>query len=135
VNNDAGFAALDDMIRRLRQLPAEFQAAAPGIAVEMKAESTRAIAAGESLDGVKWAPKKDGGGQALVNAAKSVRTYVSGEFIYLELSGVEVIHHYGTSRVPARPFWPMHDGMPTKLGQAIRRGYVKIWDQGMRRAG
>jgi hypothetical protein len=133
-DNTAGFAALDDMVTRLRALPAEFQSAAPELARDFKAEADKAVAEGRSLDGVPWAPKKDGG-RALVHAAKAVRAFVSGTFIVLEVSGIEAIHHYGTQRVPARRILPVGAGVPLKLGQAIRRGLVKKWDAAMRGPG
>lgn len=128
--NVSGYAALDDMIERLRGLPAELEAAAPGLAQDFKAEADRAIAEGRSVDGVKWAPKKDGG-RALVNAAKAVRAYATGALIFLEVRGVEAIHNFGTKRVPARPILPSGPGVPLKLGQAIRKGLVQAFEKRM----
>jgi hypothetical protein len=120
-----GFAAIDDMIRRVRGLPDAFDEAAPEIARMAKRETDRAIDESHSLDGKPWKPTK-AGTKPLAYAAKAVRTYVDGQWVIIELSGYEVFHNYGTKRVPARPILPSVDGMPLKLGIAIRKGIVKI---------
>lgn len=130
MDNAPGFAAIDDMIRRVRALPAAFEEQAPEIAVLAKSETDRAIAESRSLDGIAWAPTKEGT-KPLANAAKAVRTYVAGRFVIIELTGYEVFHNYGTSRVPARPILPSRDGMPLKLGEAIRKGIVTKWSKQM----
>lgn len=130
-DNEQGFAAIDDMIRRLRGLPDAFAEAAPDIARAVKREIDDAIAESRSLDGKAWAPT-EAGTKPLANAAKAVRVYVEGQFIIAELTGYEVFHHYGTGRLPARPILPTRDGMPTKLGEAIRRGIVTKWGTQMK---
>lgn len=126
-SNAAGFAAMDDMIRRLRGLPEAFQKAAPELAKALKREADQAVAEGRSIDGKPWVAKKDGG-KPLEHAADAIRVYVSGSFIILELSGVEVFHHYGTAKVPQRSILPTQDGMPPRLGKASVAWSVKVFN-------
>lgn len=113
-----GEAELDAWVAKLRRLPHMVEAAAPDLAVALKAELDKNISAGRAPDGSTWKPKKDGG-RPLVNAASAVTTRADGTVVQAVLTGPEVFHHYGTKKDPQRQILP-RGAMPESLGQAFR---------------
>lgn len=91
-------------------------------AQEVEAHLASTIAAGTTPSGEAWAQKEDGG-KALRNAQKAVKVRAAGSSVIVELTGVEVFHHYGAGGKPVRGVIPKE--MDEKLGDAIRRGVVK----------
>ena len=92
---------MHDMIEslaRLSLLPEEAaKMAAPIVERVVKAN----VRAGKTPDGTPWLPKKDGG-RALVNAEDHLKVTAQGTVVRVQLSGVDVIHNYGTQLGAAR---------------------------------
>ncbi len=98
-------------VRGLRAMALESaRQAAPLIEVALRATAS----AGTTPDGVAWPAKKDGG-RPLVNAAKAITAAPLGGTVVVTLQGVEVIHHYGTSRAPKRTIIPERGGGVPKV--------------------
>jgi hypothetical protein len=98
----------------------------------MREETVASIAKQQSVDGVKWAPRKDGG-IPLANSPDALSAHSEGNVAVLTLTGVEVFHHYGAGRNPRRAILPSKG--VDKLGIAIRRGIVTLCDEFMTRDG
>src|SRR5215467_12250020 len=100
MRGDAEFDAIVEAIRRAgRGLSPPLLAARAAPFVDEALKKT--AAAGTTPDGVPWKEKK-GGGRALANAAAAISTRPIGGVIQVQLSGVEVLHHFGTAKVPRR---------------------------------
>jgi hypothetical protein len=125
MSNSSGFAAIDDMIARIRGLPDAIKAAAPSLAEAAKGVLDENIAASRGPDGTAWKPKKEGGAP-LAHAANALSSRASGTVLLLELRGPEVWHHFGTKHVPARPILPS-TGLPLTMAAAIKRGVVEVF--------
>lgn len=102
------------------------------VASIMQSEVAASVAQGRSIDGVAWAPKKDGG-KPLANAAAHVTAKAIGNVAIITLRGVEVFHHYGAGRVPRRPILP--SGGIAKFGNAIRKGIITMAGDFLTRGG
>jgi hypothetical protein len=124
-----GEAELDAWVAKLRRLPEMVKAAAPELAVALKSELDKNIAAGRAPDGSTWKPKKDGG-RPLVNAAAAVTTRADGSVVQAVLTGPEVFHHYGTKKDPERQILP-RGVMPDSLGLAFRAKMVEQFEKTM----
>jgi hypothetical protein len=124
--NNAGLAAIKDMIRRLRSLSRLDKEVAPAVARELQAWAASNIAAGVGPDGQAWPPKKDGG-KALQNAAQALAARAVGTVALLELRAPEVFHHFGAGGKPRRPILP--GNIPRKLGDAIRLAAIEGWER------
>lgn len=124
MNNSSGFAAIDDMIAKMRGFPRAIEAAAPKLAEDVKAKLAEDVRAQRAPDGTPWKPKKTGGA-ALVNAAGKITSSAVGTVLLFKLSGPEVFHNFGTSRVPKRQIFPA-SGLGS-LRQAIQRGIVEVF--------
>jgi len=128
--NSAGFAALDDMIRKVRSFPGLAKEAAPEVGKAALALVQSEVAAGRSPQtGVEWVQKKDGG-RPLKNAAAAISVATTGTSIVLVASGPEVFHHFGAQGKPRRNILPT-GSMPFKLGNAIRFGFVQPFKKKM----
>lgn len=125
----SGFAELDEMIRRIREMPELAREAAPEVAETLRAHLEQNIAAGRGPDGSAWQKTKDGR-RALAGAAKALAVRVVGSMVLVVLSGHEVFHHYGTKRVPKREIIPS-GSLPADLGAAIKAGLVRRFRQRM----
>ena len=132
----AGNAGIDDMIARIRSMPGMATAALPEIGGVILAQIQATASAGQSSEGTPWAPKKRGGGRAMVNAAAALSMAVLGNVILVKLTGPEVFHHYGAGGKGhvARPILP-RGGLPDRLGDAIRKGMVSFCEAWMGRGG
>jgi hypothetical protein len=94
-------------------------------AASVDAHLSATIAAGTDSNGKAW-PKKQDGSLALRNAKAAVEVRAAGPNVIVELSGVEVFHHYGAGDNPERAIIPKE--LDEKLGQAIRRGAVEAFE-------
>ncbi|AKT38257.1 phage virion morphogenesis protein [Chondromyces crocatus] len=118
-----GFAELDAMIARIRELPRMAQEAAPEVAEALRDHLEQNIAAGRSPEGASWKPTRDGK-KPLAGATKALSVRAVGAIILAVLSGHEVYHHYGTKRVPRRAILPSA-ALPEDLSSAIKAGLVR----------
>lgn len=121
-------AALDDMVARLRrlaELPAEAaKLGAPLVEAAIKASAT----AGTTPDGSPWPAKKDGG-RPLANAAAAITSKAVSTTIVTTLTGPEVIHNFGTERLPKRQILPDGGaGLPPKVAAAVDQAATKAFD-------
>lgn len=123
---EGDFSALDAMIASCRAVKGLAKDAAPEAAKRVEASLRATATAGQTPDGVAWAPKKRGGGRAMVNAAAAITVKAVGGAVLIVLRGVEVFHHFGAAGKPARPVIPQ-GRMPKRLGDAIRLGFVQPW--------
>lgn len=113
-----GLEELDDMIRRIREIPKLANDAAPECADAARDALTANLSAGTDPYGQAWKPTADGH-RPLVGAAAAVKSAAVGTTIYFRLVGHEVFHNAGTSRVPQRRILP--DGeIPPAMAQAIK---------------
>lgn len=110
---------MHDMIaalERLADLPEDAAKRAAPI-VERVAKAT--ADAGTTPDGQAWAPKK-GGGRALERASDAISVNATGTVVRVTLSGVNVLHNYGTHRLPQREIIPSRrDDLPESYARAI----------------
>ena len=121
-------AALDDMVARLRRL-AELPAEAAKLGAPLVEAALKASArAGTAPDGTPWQAKKDGG-RPLVNAAAAIASTAVGTTIATNLTGPEVIHNFGTERLPKRQILPDGGaGLPAKVAAAVEQAATKAFD-------
>ena len=136
MSNDSGsaqaLAAIDDWIDRLKSIHELENVAPAALAGTILAAVTTTAAAGQSPEGVPWAPRKADGGRALANAPAALSTSVAGNVVFLHLDGIETLHQWGTSKIPARPTLPT-GGVPVKLGNAIREGLMQMTEEWLTR--
>jgi hypothetical protein len=116
MDGDAALTAMVAMLRKLGALPGTAaRLAAPRIEVEVK----KTAAAGTTPEGKSWAPKKSGG-QALMNAAAALSARAVGTAVVVSLKGVEVLHNFGSPRLPARQILPEGGaGIPPNIVRAL----------------
>lgn len=118
----SGDEALVAFITRLRKL-GTLGADAAKLAAPLVEKAARATAeAGTAPDGTPWTPKKDGG-RPLVNAAKALSAKAIGTTVVLTLTGVEVLHNFGSKRNPKRQILPDGGaGIPPNIAKALHEG-------------
>jgi hypothetical protein len=129
---DGDFPALDSMIESVRAAGRLIEDAAPEVAKAVEAQLRSTAAAGQSPNGTPWAPKKKGGGRALVNAAGAISVAAIGSVILVKLVGKTVFHHFGAQGKPRRQVIPVGT-MPKQLGNAVRLGFVPVWRDKVKR--
>ena len=125
---------LDDMIAsllRLAEMPDEAaKLAAPIVEKVAKAQAADGLAP----DGEAWTPKKDGGAP-LKNAAKAISVEAIGNVVRVKLAGVEVLHNFGTHRLPKREIIPTRSNeIPPAYAAAIKAGADAAFDKLVRGA-
>ncbi len=86
-------SALTSLASRLRGVATLGAKIAAEVAPDLLALNKASAAAGMTSDGKPWAPKKAGGGRALVRAADALSVSVVGDLIVLALKGVNVFHN------------------------------------------
>jgi len=87
---------VDELIARVQALPdALLLDALPECTEAVRRESLATARAGTTPEGVPWAPRKDGSGAVLVNAADAVKVGLIGRTIWIRLLGIEARHHRG----------------------------------------
>jgi len=123
-----GDAELDAMLlalRRLGELPTATAARAAPLVLEAVQKTA---AAGTTPDGQAWKPRKDGG-RALANAAGALSASSSGPTVTISLDMPEVIHHYGSAKVPRRQILPdAGAGMPASVTAALKKAATQAFD-------
>lgn len=123
--NAGAYAALEGMIVALRSLRGIAQEAAPEVAETLVTAVRTDLAAGRDPGtGQAWSLTKKGE-QAMKGAAAALTHVVSGTKIVLSMAQPYVFHHFGVRGEDRRRVLPEGQGMPAKLGDAIRLGFVK----------
>lgn len=120
------------MVREIGLLPGEtVKVAAP--LVEAVVKST--IDAGQTPDGVAWAPTADGK-RALAGASSHVKVTGYGDVIRVVLSGVDVFHNYGPHAGKGRGHGPKRQilwygvgDVPGPLAKALETAAIKAWNR------
>lgn len=122
-----GFAELDAMIARIRELPMLAKSAAPDVARAVQAELHRTISAGTTPDGKPWAPTQ-AGGKPLAGAADALTVVAVGSTVIVKLRGPEARHHLGWARGGIeRPIIPSKT-IPPAMAQAVKAVLVKHFE-------
>jgi len=124
MDNSECYATLETWIKELQGTHDEIKKYPVKLAPLVKAECDKSIAAGESLDGDKWSPRKDGA-QALAGAQKNLSVTANDNVILITITGGLVYSQFGTRHQRRRSILPIK-GLPMKLGNAIAKGIVDM---------
>lgn len=120
---------LTELAARLRSLDAAGVEIATDALAGVQDAARATAAAGTTADGTQWKPTKKGN-RPLVGAAAKITAIVSGSSkaaIVLVLRGIEVLHHFGTGRIPARPILPTEKtGVPEAIRDAVRAAAKRV---------
>jgi hypothetical protein len=125
------FREIEAQIRRLREVALLPRVAAPAVAEALKEGLERQIAAGKSPDGSTWAPRKEDGGRALVNAAKALAVVPIGTYVLARLKGPEARHHHGRGKGGVKRQILPTRSLPAPLVQAIEAVIVETFARTM----
>jgi hypothetical protein len=119
--SDPGYAVLEDMIRRLEQLPATLVAEAlPDVARVLETETERTVAAGTDAYGKPWAPTANGE-LPLQGTPSALRVGVVGDTAVIRVGGHHARHHKGFVRGGKRRGILPVVTLPPRMANAIRR--------------
>lgn len=126
-----GEEAFARMLATVRALPTLPERAAPDIAVAIKAEIERTIAAGTAPDGTPWAPRKKDGGAPLRKASSALYAGAIGRVIYVRVLGTEARHHIGTARGGVRrqiipTSVTLTPAIKTAIGDTLKRHFHEL---------
>lgn len=124
VDNAACYQTIEDWIKELQNTSEDLKKLPEKLVPVVKAECDKSIAAGQSLDGDTWAPRKDGEA-ALQGAAKDVDVTATGNVILITIKGGLVYSQWGTKHQRRRSILPIK-GLPFKLGNAIAKGVADM---------
>lgn len=120
---------LTELAARLRSLDAAGVEIATDALAGVQDAARATAAAGTTADGTQWKRTKKGN-PPLVGAAAKITAIVSGSSkaaIVLVLRGIEVLHHFGTGRIPARPILPTEKtGVPEAIREAVRAAAKRV---------
>ena len=120
-----GDTALDEMIARLRSLPARVRDIAPAAAEACAKVVAGNIAAQRDPDGKPWLASKDGK-PVLVDAMKNVSVSAVGSVVLFRVSGPEARHHLGAAKGGVvRRLIPLR-AMPASIAAAIKSAVLKV---------
>lgn len=115
-----GYAVMQDMIAKLRELGQSPEVIAADIAPELRDELEGNIAAARAPDGASWKPTLEGKAP-LRNAAAALGVAAIGKKVIAALRGIEARHHYGTvTGKIARPILPGAD-LPPQIVDLVMR--------------
>jgi hypothetical protein len=115
-----GYAVMQDMIAKLRELGQSPEVIAADIAPELRDELEGNISAAQSPDGASWKPTLEGKAP-LRNAAAALGVAAIGKKVIAALRGIEARHHYGTvTGKIARPILPGAD-LPPQIVELVTR--------------
>jgi hypothetical protein len=99
----------------------------------IQGQLAEAAAGNRSVSGEGWRPTKAGTKPlAGIMAAVSVRAIANQ--VIIMLTGHHVFHEFGTHRTPKRSLLP-HGGMPDRIGNLIRLGYLEMAEEWLTRKG
>ena len=117
-SNSKGFAALDDMRKRLLQLHTVPERSAPQVAKAAKAEMIKQVRKQQGPDGRAW-PKSKTGERVLVRAGNVVRVSAVGSVVVMTLEDHYARHHLGAVKGKTkRPILPT-ERIPDPMVKAI----------------
>lgn len=121
---------LDEMIAALSRLSSLNVEAAKLAAPIVEEVAKRNADAGRTPDGEAWEPLKKGGGRPLEHASWAISVTAIGKVVRMKLEGVEVLHNFGTHRIPAREIIPSRKGdIPAIYAQAIQQAAGEAFDK------
>lgn len=120
MSNAAAFAALDEQIKRIRELPEIAQTIAPAAAKELESIMRGNIAAGEAPDGKDWKLTEQGK-QPLRNAAKALTVRAIGTKVLARLTGPEAKHNLGAVWGKIKRQILPDRRLPQAMTEALRR--------------
>lgn len=125
---------IQDWVQRLRSFGSGAVAAlADELVGPIESALGEAAEAGRSVTGEAWRPTKSGA-PALQNIMSAINVRAIGKSIVVTLTGHHVYHQFGTGWVPRRPLLPT-GGMPDRIGNLIRLGYLEMADEWLSRKG
>ena len=133
-DNAQAFKSIDAMIEAIRATPAAVRAAPKALVPVVQKVVRSAASAGQGLDGEQWAPRVKDGQRALQTIMQHVTVTAEGAMVWIRLRGGSVFAQFGTHREVKRPLLPS-EGLPDKLGNAIRVGLVDMGLPFMNRKG
>lgn len=134
-DNAQAYATLSEWINQLKSTKDWVESLPEKLAPIVQEECVKAIQAGESLDGDKWAPRKEDGAQALQGTEKDVTVEPNGpNQLLITIRGGLVYSQFGTKHQKRRSILPIK-GMPYKLGEAIAQGVIDLGPDWMNRSG
>jgi len=96
-DNAAGYAALDDLLEKMRRVEDIEQSDTEACADALRAKTASNIAAQIDPYGHAWPPTKDGY-PALVNAMNAIKIVAEKTTIKFSVDGPEARHHIGNAR-------------------------------------
>ncbi len=134
IDNTKAHQSMNEWIRGLRAMPAMVKAAPAELVPTVKQECDASISAGQSLDGVRWAPRKEDGTQALQGAQKDLTVTASSNVIWVKIKNGLVWSQWGTKHQRKREILPTK-GLPRKLGLAIKKGVIEMAPEFLNRKG
>jgi hypothetical protein len=100
----------------------------------IEADMIANIDAGRSPDGETWDPLVETGGKAYASGAKYLSVATVKSSVILIIRGPLVFANWGTKWMKARKVFPER-GLPKKLGNAIRLGFIEMSEGFMTRRG
>lgn len=115
-----GYAVMQSIIDRLRELGQSTETIAADIAPELRAELEQNIGAARAPDGSAWKPTLEGAAP-LQNAAAALGVAAVGTKVIAAVRGIEARHHYGTVKGKvARPILPTSK-LPPQIVELVTR--------------
>ena len=127
----SGFAELDQMIRKVRNIPGIVERAAPLAGQRADQALKQNLQAGIDPNGNAWKSTKEGK-RPLKNAASSVELKVVRSILLWTIKGHHYHHNKGTSRLPKRQILPVGD-IPKSMSHAIKTALVEAFKREVRR--
>lgn len=99
----------------------------------IEGELATAAGSNRSASGEAWAPTKDGK-KALAGVMSAITVKAIDTVVLVTLTGHHVFHEFGTHRTPRRSLLP-HGGLPDRIGNLIRKGYLEMAEEWLTRKG
>ncbi len=99
----------------------------------IEGELATAAGANRSVSGEAWKPNKDGS-KPLQGILSALTVKAIGTVVLVTLTGHHVFHEFGTKRTPRRSLLP-HGGLPDRIGNLIRKGYLEMAEEWLTRKG
>lgn len=99
----------------------------------LQGQLAAAAADNRSVSGKTWKPTK-AGNKPLAGVMGAVTVKAIGTIVLITLTGYHVFHEFGARGTPARPLLP-HGGLPDRIGNLIRKGYLEMASEWLTRKG
>lgn len=123
---------LNAIVTQLRELGSkDFQdRIATRSADAIRMQLLKTLEAGQTPDGVAWAPRKKDGGRVYKNAAQRIEVKAYGDLVRGVLRGPEVYGHFGWNTTEPRPMIPdLGNGIPANIAKAITDSARKVLEE------